>query len=51
MLLKLKQWVSLNMFEKEEDRRMARILLSIILICWLVSLVVLFIDLIWWEKN
>jgi len=48
---KLKQWFSLDMFEKGEEKRMARILLSIILICWLASLLVLLIDLIWWEKK
>ena len=51
MFSKLKQWVSLDMFEKGEEKRMARILLSIILICWLASLLVLLIDLIWWEKK
>jgi diguanylate cyclase (GGDEF)-like protein/PAS domain S-box-containing protein len=39
------------MFEKEEDRRMAHILFSIILICWLASLIVLVVDLIWWDKK
>jgi len=30
---------------------MARILLSIILICWIACLLVLFIDLLWWDKK
>ena len=51
MLSKLQQWVSLDRFEKEEDRRMGRILLSILLICWLASLIVLVTDLIWWDKK
>jgi diguanylate cyclase (GGDEF)-like protein/PAS domain S-box-containing protein len=51
VLSKLKQWGFLDLFEKEEDRRMARILLSIILIGWLASLLALFVDLIWWGKK
>ncbi len=51
MLSKLKQRVSLSMFEKEEDRRMARIQLIVILISWFASLLVLFVDLIWWRQG
>lgn len=50
-MLKLKQWFSLNIFEKEEDRRMAHIQLTVILISWLASLLVLFIDLVWWGTG
>jgi diguanylate cyclase (GGDEF)-like protein/PAS domain S-box-containing protein len=39
------------MYEIEEDRRMAHTLFSIILVCWIASLVVIFIDFTWWDKK
>ena len=52
MSSKLKQWASLNnIFEKKEDRGMAQILLTIIVINWSASLFVLFVDLLWRDQN
>ena len=47
----LKQWNSLAMFEKEEDKRMARIQLHIIAFNCFLSLLVLIINLIIWQDE
>jgi diguanylate cyclase (GGDEF)-like protein/PAS domain S-box-containing protein len=48
----LKKWVSLdNIFTQEEDRRMARILLTVILVYWAGSLIILFMDLTWGDRS
>lgn len=49
MILKFRQF--LDLFEQEEDRRLARILLATVLTYWFASLFVMFVDLIWWEKK
>lgn len=51
MFLKLKQWNLLAMYEKEEDRRMAHIQLSIIAFNCFLSLLVLIINLIIWQDK
>lgn len=51
MILKLIKWYSLDKFEQAEDRRMARILLSIIHVYWFASLFIVFVDFIWWDRR
>ena len=51
MFSKLKQWNLLAMYEKEEERRMARIQLSIIAVSSFLSLLVLFINVIVWRDK
>lgn len=51
MFSKLKQWNLLAMYEKEEERRMARIQLSIIAVSSFLSLLVLFINAIMWRDK
>ena len=51
MFSTLKQWNSLAMFEKEEDKRMARIQLHIIAFNCFLSLLVLIINLTHTQEN
>jgi diguanylate cyclase (GGDEF)-like protein/PAS domain S-box-containing protein len=51
VLSELKQRYAFSMLEKEEDRRVARVLLIIILVYWAGSLIVLFMDLTWGDGS
>jgi hypothetical protein len=51
VLSKLQQWYSLNMFEKEEERHRARFLLTMLLIYWGGSLIILLLDLLWGNSS
>lgn len=51
MWLRLKQWYSLDIYEQEEDRRIARILLGIIFVYGFLSLWLALMGLIWGDRN
>lgn len=51
MLAQLKQCLAFRCFETEEDRRMARTLLSIILFFWALGLLALFINQLSWQNE
>jgi len=47
VLLKLREWYTLKIFDKDEEGRLARILLTMILVYLLGSLIILVMDLVW----